>query len=172
MIEKLREFQFIVLEYIQKIYKKIIRGLKYHKQKGLAYFIAKFMYEYLKILDIDNDFQIVPVPIFEKRKKQRKYNHMDLVAEELSKLTGYETNFNLIKRIKNTKAQYNLKKHERIKNLKDAFIIDKNNINNKKILLIDDICTTGTTFEEIIKTLKKENITDIICLAATTPFKD
>ena len=130
------------------------------------------MYEYWSKLGVDGDFQVVPVPIFEKRKKQRKYNHMDLVGEEFAKLTGYSFNPDLIKRIKNTKPQYNLKKPQRVENLKDAFEVDKSKLLAGKILLIDDICTTGSTFEEMIKELQKSEIEDIVCFAATTPFGD
>lgn len=151
---------------------KLIRGLKYHGQRELAYYCAKFMYEYFSKITTDKDFQIVPVPIFEKRLKQRKYNHMELVANELAAISGMNVNFELIKRVKNTKAQYNLKKSERLVNLKDAFYVDKSKYQGGKILIIDDICTTGSTFYEMIKTLQNSGIEDITCFAATTPFGD
>lgn len=149
---------------------KLIRGLKYHNQKDLAYFLAKFMYEYWMTITESRQFEVVPVPIFPKREKQRKYNHMNLVAEEFCKLSGNSLNTDLIKRVKNTKPQYNLKRQERIKNLENAFEVNKENYKGGTIMLLDDICTTGTTFEEMIKELKKAGITDIICFAATTPF--
>lgn len=149
---------------------KMIRGLKYHGQKDLAFYQAKFMYLYWKKLNIDGDFQIVPVPIFEKRKKQRKYNHMDLVAEEFSKLSGYEVNSELVCRIKDTRPQYKLNKAQRMLNLSKAFLINSDKlISGKKILIIDDICTTGATFEEMIKAFNDANIYDITCFATTTP---
>ena len=95
---------------------------------------------------------------------------MNLVGDEFCKLTGYTLNTELIKRIKNTRPQYNLKRPERIKNLENAFEVNAQNYRGKTVLLIDDICTTGTTFEQMIKELKKSGIEDIICLAATTPF--
>ncbi len=150
---------------------KMIRGLKYHRQSDLAYYQAKFMYEYWQKLGIGGDFQIVPVPIYPKRRKKRKYNHMDLVGEEFAKLTGYKLNTQLIKRIKDTKPQYNLKKSQRLINLDKAFEVDKTKlIESKRILLIDDICTTGSTFEEIIRELNKAEIYDIVCFATTTPI--
>ena len=149
---------------------KLIRGLKYHNQPDLAYYLAKFMAEYLSDMP-QKDYEIVPVPIYPKREKQRKYNHMNLTGEELSKITGYSLNKNLIKRIKDTKPQYKLKRSERIINLSDAFKVDKQNYNGKTLLLIDDICTTGSTFEAMIKELEKNGIEDIVCLAATTPFE-
>lgn len=154
----------------EKNLQKLIRGLKYHNQKELAYYLAKFMSNYWNKVTEEHNYQIVPVPIFEKRKKKRKYNHMELVGEEFAKLTNNTYNPNLIKRVKNTKPQYNLKKPERIKNLKNAFEVNKNELKEGTILLIDDICTTGSTFEEMIRELQKHGINDIVCLTATTPF--
>ena len=151
---------------------KMIRGLKYHGQTDLAYYQAKFMWEYWQKLGITDEFQIVPVPIYDKRKKQRKYNHMELVALEFAKLSGYEVNFEIIKRIKDTKPQYKLNKAQRVINLSNAFqVFPEKLISNKKLMIIDDICTTGSTFEEMIKTLNKANIQDIICFATTTPWE-
>jgi ComF family protein len=151
---------------------KMIRGLKYHGQKDLAYYQAKFMWEYWNRLNFDGEFQIIPVPIYKKRKQKRKYNHMELVAKEFSKMSGYPVNDNCITRIKDTKPQYNLKKAQRMINLANAFNVDSTKIlKNKKLLIIDDICTTGSTFEEMIKEFKKNGIEDIICFAATTPFE-
>lgn len=151
---------------------KLIRGLKYHNQKELAYYQAKFMWQYWQDLGLDGNFQIIPVPIYYKRLKKRKYNHMELVANEFANFSNrYSVNTNLIKRIKDTKPQYNLKKVQRIENLSNAFEISLQHYDpTKKLLLMDDICTTGSTFEEMIKTLNKENIYDIICFATTTPF--
>ena len=151
---------------------KMIRGLKYHGQKDLAYYQAKFMWEYWQKLEFESDFQIVPVPIYESRKRQRKYNHMELVALEFSKLSGYGVNFELIKRIKDTKPQYKLNKAQRMLNLDGAFEVNAGKyIKGKKVLLIDDICTTGSTFEEMIKTLNASGISDITCFATTTPWE-
>lgn len=157
----------------EKNLQKLIRGLKYHKQKDLAYFQAKFMYEYWQqVSDKEDFYQVVPIPLFKEREKQRKYNHMALVGEEFCKLTGYEMNNNLVKRTKDTKPQYRLNKAQRMENLSNAFKIDKNAYLNRKILLIDDICTTGSTFESIIAELQKNGINDIVCLATTTPMSE
>ena len=151
---------------------KLIRGLKYHRQKELAYYLAKFMWQYWQKLDLEGDFQIVPVPIFPKRKKQRKYNHMELVATEFAKMSGYEVNFVCIKRVKDTKPQYKLNKSQRMMNLSNAFEVCADKIlPDKKLLIIDDICTTGSTFEEMIKAFNTNGICDIVCFAATTPWE-
>ena len=150
---------------------KLIRGLKYHKQKDLAYFQAKFMYEYFKNIEVlqGKDFELVAVPLHKNRIKSRKYNHMELVCEEFSHISGFSCNFELIKRIKDTKPQYRLSRNERLINLSKAFEVDRDKINGKNILIMDDICTTGSTFEEMIKSLKNAGVIDIVCFATSTP---
>lgn len=151
---------------------KLIRGLKYHRQRELAYFLAKFMYEYWQNISDDKNLQVVPVPIYEKRRKKRKYNHMELTAVEFCRLGGYNYNPDLIKRIKDTKPQYKLKKAERVQNLSNAFQVEPDKLQTGTVMLVDDICTTGSTFEEMIRELKKYGIENIVCFAATTPFEE
>ena len=151
---------------------KLIRGLKYHKQKDLAHYQAKFMYEYFKNIEIlqNKDFELIAVPLHSKRIKQRKYNHMELVCEEFSKMSGFECNFELIKRVKDTKPQYKLSRVQRLENLSNAFEINKEKYKGKMLLILDDICTTGSTFEEMIKALNNVGINDIVCFATSTPI--
>ena len=127
------------------------------------------MYDYwTKLNYAANEFVIIPVPMHESRKKERSYNHMELVAQEFIKLAGekYKLETNLIKRIKNTKPQYKLSKKEREENLKDAFALCENYqiFQNKKILIFDDIFTTGSTMQEMIKTFQNKNINDLYVL--------
>ena len=154
----------------EKILQKLIRGLKYHRQKELAYYLAKFMFEYWKELGNTGDFQVVPVPLHANRVKKRKYNHMELTAEEFCKFSGYSLNSELITRVKDTKPQYKLSRRERLDNLSQAFSIDISKDIGKPVLILDDICTTGATFEEMIKTLQAAGIKNIVCLAASSPI--
>lgn len=159
----------------EKNLQKMIRGIKYHNQKELAYYQAKFMWEYFQELlernNINKEFQVVPVPLYKTRERKRGYNHMQLVAEEFCNLSGYEPNYKLITRIKNTKAQYKLSRQERLKNLDKAFTVDETKlIQGKTVLIIDDICTTGSTFESMITELKSNGINDIVCFATSSPY--
>ena len=155
----------------EKHLQKLIRGLKYHKQKELGFYLAKFMFEYFSELGFNKNFQVIPTPLHKNRIKKRKYNHMEIVAEEFCKFSDNRLvyNPNLIKRIKDTKPQYKLKRSERLKNLSNAFEVDTSADMSLPVLILDDICTTGATFEEMIKTLKASGITDIVCLAASNP---
>ena len=142
---------------------KLIRGLKYHNQRELAYYLAKFMFQYWLSVTDDTDFQVVPVPIYYKRKKKRKYNHMELVGTELCRLGGYSYNPELITRIKDTKPQYKLSKKERFNNLNNAFKVDKSKLQSGKILIIDDIITTGNTLGECSGMLVKSGCSSVDC---------
>ena len=153
----------------EKVLQKLIRGLKYHKQKELAFYLAKFMYEYWTQLEISGDFQVVPTPLHKNRIRKRKYNHMELVAVEFCKLSGYTLNTELIKRVKDTKPQYRLSRKERLQNLSQAFEVDLSKNLNKPVLILDDICTTGATFEEMINALKEQGIKNIVCMASSSP---
>lgn len=161
----------------EKNLQKLIRGLKFHKQKELAFYLAKFMWEYFNSLNIEGTFQVVPVPLHKNKTKKRGYNHMELVTEEFCKLSGFIPNLELIKRVKDTKPQYKLSKIQRLQNLSGAFEVDKTKLlnlhqdlpKNLPLLILDDICTTGSTFEEMIKALKSENISEILCLSASNP---
>lgn len=134
---------------------KMIRGVKYHNQKELAYFQAKIMYDYWKSLEISSKtFVIVPVPISNKRKKERRYNHMSLVAKEFAEMTGYDVDESLIIRVKDTRPQYKLSRKERAENLKGAFEAVTENfesVSHKNFLIFDDILTTGSTISELTK---------------------
>lgn len=148
---------------------KLIRGLKYHKQKELAFYLAKFMYEYWVNIGDSRDFQVIPVPLHKNRIKKRKYNHMGLVVEEFCRLANLTPNYELVLRVKDTKPQYKLTRKERMQNLSDAFKINSEKDLKKPILILDDICTTGATFEELINTLKNYGINDIVCMASSSP---
>lgn len=154
-----------------EITKKLIKDLKYHNKKNLASLQAKIMYEYWLDLHKKETFLILPVPIHPNRKKERKYNHMDLVADELSKLTGYKNNKKFLLRIKDTIKQFNLNKTQRLQNIKNAFEINPNETidRDENLLIIDDITSTGITLEEIIKLLKKNGYKKITALTLSTP---
>ena len=128
----------------EKNLQKLIRGLKYHNQRDLAFYQAKFMWEYWQNITGETNFVVVPVPLHKDRQSKRRYNHMELVAEEFCRLSGNILNTKLIKRVKNTRPQYKLTPAERAENLHNAFEVDKSALPASahtcgKILILDDI---------------------------------
>ena len=112
---------------------------------------------------------IIPVPIHRRKLKWRGFNQAELLALTISQnLTpGIEipVNANLLYRKKHTKAQMKIKAYkERLANLSDAFALSlgaKEIISGKRILLIDDIATTGATLLECAKVLKSAGATEV-----------
>lgn len=116
-------------------------------------------FENLKKYDI-----ILVVPISKCRKKERGYNQSELIAKEISKIILAKIEKDILYKIKNTKPQSTLNKEQRKENAKGAYAVKNiSKIENKKILIIDDIYTTGNTVNECAKMLiekgiKKSNI--------------
>ncbi len=99
---------------------------------------------------------IIPVPISKKRRKERGYNQSELIAKEIAKNLGIEYNTDCLFKVKNIVEQSKLNKEERQKNIQGVYELHKQNrLQNKKILLIDDIYTTGSTVNECCKILKQ-----------------
>ena len=96
------------------------------------------------------------VPLSRRKKKKRGYDQAELLAEGLSSLLGLDCRKILYKN-KETKTQSLLKNgDERGKNIKGAYsLCDENTVKGKKILIIDDIVTTGATLSECCRVLKK-----------------
>jgi len=150
--------------------KKMIRGLKYHGKRDFAGHSAEILHKFWGESGKTNvNFSIVPMPSHSNRLKKRKYNHIELIAEEFSVFTGYKVNKDLLYRIKDTKPQYKLSMKERQANLKGAFRVNSNNYAFENLLLIDDICTTGTTIDEAITCLHKSGINKVCVLVLSNP---
>ncbi|MEX2666254.1 ComF family protein [Candidatus Uabimicrobium amorphum] len=105
---------------------------------------------------------VIPVPITARKRFLRGYNQADIVAFHLAKkMRTFCMRHNLIK-IKNTCSQSSLPKNQRLLNLKDTFFLrDGSALNNKNILLVDDICTTGSTLLECIRVLRQAKCQNI-----------
>lgn len=122
------------------------------------------MLKNIEFIDLLKNYDtIIPVPISKKRYKQRGYNQSSLIAKKLAKELLKENfkikyNDDCLFKTKNVIEQSKLNKDNREKNIKGAYeIFHINQLKNKKILLVDDIYTTGSTLRECSKILKKSN---------------
>ncbi|MBI5559716.1 MAG: ComF family protein [Deltaproteobacteria bacterium] len=99
---------------------------------------------------------IVPVPLHKERLKKRGFNQSLLLARELAKGLSVEVDCMNLKRTLNTLPQVDLKEKERVINVKGAFTVkDPSKFKGKRVLLVDDVFTTGATVRECAKVLKK-----------------
>lgn len=141
---KIIEYKFEDKGYLYKMFAKIILS-----DKKTCNFIKKY--------DV-----IIPVPISKKRKKKRGYDQSELVANELAQKLNQDIWTDIIIKKKDNKPQSELNKLERIKNVEDIYEINKPiEVKNKKVLLLDDIYTTGSTVNEIARKLKQNQTQEI-----------
>lgn len=104
---------------------------------------------------------IVYIPSSKKRLKEKGFNQCEFLAKEISKELKV-TYLDVISKSNHVKEQKILSKTDREKNIKGAFTVkDKKMLQNKKVLLIDDVITTGFTIEECVRELKKIEGIDI-----------
>ncbi len=88
---------------------------------------------------------VIPVPLSQQRLSQRGYNQVALIAHPLAMIKNWEYEPNALKRVKHTRSQVGLSARERSDNVRNAFHANPHLINDKKILLLDDVATTGAT---------------------------
>jgi len=152
-------------------YKNEIRNLildyKFRDKSYLYELFAKIITKNEKICGILEKYDIIiPVPIHKKRKKQRGYNQSELVARQISKnIANLQLENEAFIKIKNNKPQSTLNKKQRKQNVKNVYKLEnKGKIENKNIVLFDDIYTTGNTANEIAKILKQNGANKILVL--------
>ena len=103
----------------------------------------------------DEDFVVIPVPLHQHRLKVRGFNQSEILGRILSEHLGLAMDANLLKRVVNTpKQSRRTTKKERRRNIKDAFALTAS-CDYDKVLLVDDVYTSGSTLEECAKTIKK-----------------
>ena len=146
-LKKLRKLNniYYIWDYNEE-FKKLIFSYKYNRKKSLAKLIARLIEEEFKfIIQKEKIDFIVSVPINKKRENERGYNQVDEILKQLN------VNYVEIKRIKNTEKMHKLLNEKlREENIRGSFRIESDfDFRNKKILLVDDIITTGATLKEI-----------------------
>lgn len=143
---------------------KLIAGLKFNNKPYISRTLGRYLANLYKELGWEVDL-IVPVPMTEARKKWRGYNQAELLAQEVSDAINIDINTETLVKIKETDEQKELSLNERRKNLRQAFkVIDKYPIKGKRILLIDDVMTTGSTADACAMALKKAHASRVFVL--------
>jgi len=176
--EKISTEIFSVFDYQDPVVKQVIWLLKYRGIRDLAQIMARPMYE-LAINELSDQLLyaqnkgkilVVPAPLSKKRLRERSFNQAEEIARHfvLFDPKSFSLENNLVVKIKETSTQVSVRnRRDRLKNLQGAFRIQhssasdphrsaklKKRLKGKIVLIIDDVCTTGATIEELRKTLK------------------
>ena len=146
--------------------KQLIFKLKYAKRTYIARVIAEIMYDRMLIEDIDYDI-VIPVPIHRSKNRSRGFNQAELIAKYFCKNSNKIYYKNIANRISNTIPLKTMDPAERKLNLINAFNLTekgKSLVNGKKILIIDDIYTTGATIDSLSEKLRAAGVNKIYFL--------
>ncbi len=108
---------------------------------------------------------IIPIPLHRHKLHERGYNQAKLMADALGENMGISVNEDYLIRNIRTAPMKNLTGEERIKNLKNAFIINRYDVKYNKVLLVDDIYTTGATVDACAKVLEEHGVKQVYCVS-------
>jgi ComF family protein len=142
----------------------IILKFKHLDATHMAKRLASWMYRAAE-REVQHADVITTVPIHMWKRIRRKYNQSELLASEISKISGVHYEPRILEKTKNTKQQEGLSRKHRMKNVVGSFGINekyKNFVKNKNIILVDDVFTTGATVNEcsaILKMHEAKNVT-------------
>ncbi|MEG1547622.1 MAG: ComF family protein [Clostridia bacterium] len=130
-----------------------------------ARYMADFLAAYMQIPPEWNVDMLIPVPLHRAKRSERGYNQSELLCRKLSERTGIRVCTDMLLRTRNTVSQTALSAQARCENLKDAFKLAMP-CDGKRILLVDDVRTTGSTFTECALTLKAAGAAAVYSMAA------
>ena len=159
-----------ILRY-EKIIRKIMINYKFYSKPYISYFFAykimnnKYLCEKIKEYDY-----IVPVPMSENKEKSRGYNQTRLITSIISKKLKIKESNNL-KKVNNALTQGKLNKLERINNIEGIFYVEDNQeFVGKRVVLLDDIYTTGSTIEECARVISESGAGEIFVIILARDF--
>lgn len=147
--------------------RKLIHALKYHDRLEVAEFISQSMVRAGREVLQDADM-LIPVPLYPTRLWKRRFNQSALLAQQISNVSGIAYRPELLKRYRATRQQVELKGAARRANVKNAFEVDVNDrdkLYGAKVVIVDDVITTGATVGACTSALKDAGCEQVDVLA-------
>ena len=153
--------------------RQMVQGLKYQDRTDLAPWMARWMVRAGAELIADADV-VVPVPLHWRRFFKRKFNQSAELARAVSQLSGVVFVPSAMRRVKPTRQQVGLERKDREENVRAAFRVPNEaeiEIAGRRVLLVDDVYTTGATLRAATKALKKggAGAVDVLTFARVLP---
>ena len=147
-----------------------VHAFKFRGRKDVGRRLARLAVEKVRPLRGAFDL-IVPVPVSGRRLRERGFNQSYIISEEISAVTGGTIDHRALVKRGGTRDQFALSRRERRSNVRGAFRVrDRSSVEGKRILLVDDLFTTGYTASEAARTLKASGCAGITFFAlARTP---
>lgn len=149
---------------------ELVVNFKYRKDKILAHFLSKMIYDKIKMTYTEID-AIIPVPMYWIKKIKRGFNQSEMIGFELSQQFRIPLATNILKRSKKGENQAGQSRTIRYKGAKGLYALKKKS-DFKNVLLVDDVVTTGSTLSECAKVLKEAGIEKVYCAAIAGVHRD
>ncbi|MBP9866263.1 MAG: ComF family protein [Candidatus Omnitrophica bacterium] len=160
---------FALYEYRDSL-KEFLTRFKFQQQPWLVKPLRAPLYKFLLAVKLETRYDaLTPIPMTLSRFVERHYNPAEILAHEIGRLSGIPV-VPLLKKIRSTPAQHDLSGEERKTNLRGCFKVRKNyRTAGLRVLLIDDILTTGSTAQEAGRVLKQAGVqySGVMTLART-----
>ncbi len=153
--------------FFEGVMREAIHCFKYQRRRELAVQFGGMLSDYMNAHPLRID-ALVPVPLHSKREQSRGYNQAALLARETALQQKLALWYNVIERTRDTPPQVGLDARARRENVHDAFEVRKR-IAGARVLLIDDVCTTGATMNACAIALKREGAASVWGLALARP---
>ncbi len=165
-IENKKYEKLLYLFTYQSLVRKLILRYKFANKAYLNHFFANQIVKNEKNKEVLRKYDmIIPVPMHKKKMQKRGYNQTELVANELEKSLKVPVKSDILFKVVNTTTQSKLGGKARQSNIQHAFFIKNDiEIEDKKIILLDDIYTTGATSQECSRVLKEAGANEILVL--------
>ena len=140
----------------QDEYADAVKRYKFGKKASFARPLAVVMFRAAQeSFDLDRFDVVTWVPMRRQEKRRRRFDHAELLAQELATMAGLPCD-ELLEKYKKNRPQHSLKRSEREQNVRGVYRVpDKSLVKNKRILLVDDIITTGSTLGECVRMLRR-----------------
>ena len=146
---------------------RLLHHLKYKGVKEVGFVVGKlFGYELKESIYFKNIDFIVPVPLHENKLKKRGYNQSEWIAIGLAEAMNVPININSLYRKQDSQTQTKKSRYKRWENVGDIFWVSDNELNGKRVLLVDDVVTTGATIEACAQVLLQQNCKILVATIA------
>lgn len=159
---------FSAYKYKEKI-RELLIDYKFNDKSYLYNFFSEILIKNKKVCKILKSCDIIiPVPLHKIRLHERGYNQSELIINDVAKKINLQVEINVLKKIKNIKPQSEKGYKERMKDIKGVYIVENyERIIGKKVLVFDDVYTTGSTTNECKKVLLEAGAKKVVILTMT-----
>ncbi len=162
---------FVVSDFNDRVLSGAIKGMKYRFIPDLVSPLVTLARKHIQHLSsakrisfVQENFLVVPVPLHKRRENWRGFNQSSLLAGAISKVYGLDC-AEILSRVGYTPPQADIEAREvRLENVKNIFSCIDASVKNRKILLVDDVCTTGATLNECARVLKDAGAESVTAL--------